>query len=46
MIAATPEDDSTPDELLRIGPRQAEDRRIALIAQQRWESDGGALRLP
>lgn len=31
------------DELLDIGAREAEDRRIALIAQQRWETDGGAL---
>jgi len=35
---------STPDELLGIGPQQAQDRRLALLAQQRWESEGGALR--
>lgn len=46
MTAASPEDVSTADELLGIGPQRAEDRRIALIAQQRWESDGGALRRP
>jgi len=46
MTAASPEDVSTADELLGIGPQQAEDRRIALIARQRWESDGGALRRP
>jgi len=42
---ASPEGVSTVDERLSMGPRQAEDRRSALIAQQRWESDGGALRL-
>ena len=46
MTAASPEDVSTADELLGIGPQQTEDRRIALIARQRWESDGGALRHP
>jgi hypothetical protein len=45
-LMASPEDVSTADELLGIGPKQAEDRRIALIARQRWESDGGALRRP
>jgi hypothetical protein len=30
-------------ELLGIGPGEAEDRRLALLAQQRWESEGGAL---
>lgn len=44
MLAAKPDDASTPDELLGIGPREAEDRRLALMAQHRWESEGGALR--
>jgi hypothetical protein len=34
---------STPDELLGIGQREARDRRLALMAQQRWESEAGAL---
>jgi len=44
MMASKPEDVSTPDELLGIGPREAQDRRLALLAQQRWQSEGGALR--
>ena len=44
MTASKPDDVSTPDELLGIGPRQAQDRRLALLAHQRWVSDGGALR--
>lgn len=44
MTAAKPDDASTPDELLGIGPHEARDRRMALIAHQRWESEGGALR--
>lgn len=44
MAAADPGDASTADELLGIGAREAENRRIALIAQQRWETEGGALR--
>lgn len=44
MMASKPDDVSTPDELLGIGPREAQDRRLALLAQQRWESEGGALR--
>ena len=43
MTASNPDDVSTPDELLGIGPREAKDRRLALLAQQRWESEGGAL---
>ncbi|MGH8963773.1 MAG: DUF5994 family protein [Actinomycetes bacterium] len=42
--AASPHDASTADELLAIGAREAEDRRLALLAQHRWESEGGALR--
>ncbi|MDV3129157.1 DUF5994 family protein [Mycobacterium sp. 21AC1] len=45
MTASKPDDESSPDELLGIGPREARDRRQALIAQQRWESEGGALRI-
>ena len=44
MTASKPDDVSTPDELLGIGPREAQDRRHALLAHQRWESEGGALR--
>ncbi|WP_072943961.1 DUF5994 family protein [Rhodococcus koreensis] len=43
MTAASPRDVSTADELLAIGAREAEDRRLALRAQHRWESEGGAL---
>jgi hypothetical protein len=43
MTASNPDDASTPDELLGIGQREAQDRRLALLAQQRWESEGGAL---
>jgi hypothetical protein len=43
MTASKPDDVSTPDELLGIGPREARDRRLAALAQQRWESEGGAL---
>jgi hypothetical protein len=42
--AASVRDSSTPNELLRINGRSRNDRRHALIALQRWESDGGALR--
>ncbi len=44
--AASAGDSSTPDELLGHTERRAKDRRHALIALQRWESDGGALRDP
>jgi hypothetical protein len=44
MMASKPDNVSTPDELLGIGPREAQDRRLAVLAQQRWESEGGALR--
>ena len=44
MTASKPDDVSTPDELLGIGPREAQDRRLAVLARQRWESEGGALR--
>lgn len=46
MTASKSDDVSIPDELLGIGPGEARDRRIALVAQQRWESEGGALRRP
>jgi hypothetical protein len=42
-VRLKPDDVSTPDELLGIRPGEAEDRRLALLAQQRWESEGGAL---
>lgn len=44
MTASKPDDVSTPDELLGIGPKEAQDRRFALMAHQRWESEGGAPR--
>jgi hypothetical protein len=44
MTASKPDNVSTPDELLGVGRREAQDRRLAQLAQQRWESDGGALR--
>ena len=44
MTASKPDDVSSPDELLGIGPREAQDRRLAVLAHQRWESEGGALR--
>ena len=44
MAASKPEDCSSADELLGISAREADDRRLALLAQQRWESEGGALR--
>jgi hypothetical protein len=44
MKASNPDDVSTPDELLGIGPQQAQDRRLAQLAHQRWESEGGARR--
>jgi Family of unknown function (DUF5994) len=44
MTASKPDDLSSPDELLGIGRREAQDRRLALMAHQRWESEGGALR--
>jgi hypothetical protein len=46
MAAASPDNVSTTDELLGIGARAAEERRLALLAHQRWESEGGALRRP
>jgi hypothetical protein len=42
--AVKPADASTPDELLDLGPDDARDHRMTLIAHQRWESEGGALR--
>jgi hypothetical protein len=44
--AANPDDVSTADELLGIGTQEAQDRRHALIAHQRWESEGGTIRRP
>jgi hypothetical protein len=44
MTASKPGDASTPDELLGVGRREAQDRQLAQLAQQRWESEGGALR--
>ena len=44
MTASKPDEVSTPDELLGVGRREAQDRRLAQLAQQRWEFEGGALR--
>ena len=44
MRASNPDDVSNPDELLGIGPRESQHRRLALVARQRWKSEGGALR--
>jgi hypothetical protein len=44
MTASKPDDVSNPDELLGIGPREAQDRRQAMMAHKRWESEVGALR--
>jgi hypothetical protein len=44
MTAAAPDDVSSPDELPGIGPREAHDRQLALLAHQRRESEGEALR--
>jgi hypothetical protein len=44
MTAARPDDVSTADELLGIGAQEGEHRRPALMAHQRCQSDGGALR--
>ena len=43
MTAASPNNHSTPEDLLGISAKEATDRRQALIAHQRWESDGGAV---
>ena len=42
MTAASPDNVSTADELLGIGPRAAQDRRHAVMARLRWECEGGA----
>jgi hypothetical protein len=44
MKASDPADVSSADELLGIQTREAQDRRLAQLAHQRWESEGGALR--
>jgi Family of unknown function (DUF5994) len=44
MTASKPDNVSTPDELLGVGRREAQDRRLAQLAQQRWGSEGGVLR--
>jgi hypothetical protein len=40
MTASKPDDVSRPDELLGIGQREAQDRRRAVLAHQRWLSEG------
>ena len=44
--AASVNDASTPDQLLGIGTRRADDRLLSPVALQRWESDGGAVPAP
>ena len=46
MTAASVNDASTPDQLLGIGTRRADDRLLSPVALQRWESDGGAVPPP
>ncbi|MBY0290691.1 MAG: hypothetical protein K2X52_26645 [Mycobacteriaceae bacterium] len=46
MAASKPGDMSSPSKLLGIRPREARDRRRALMAQLRWESEGGVRRQP
>ena len=43
VMAGGPDDVSTADELLGIDAHGVEDRRLALLAHQRWESEGGSL---
>ncbi|SBS78201.1 conserved hypothetical protein [uncultured Mycobacterium sp.] len=46
MAAAAPDDDSTVDGLLMISLRDRESRTQRAAAQERWDSEGGALREP
>ncbi|MGH3642180.1 MAG: DUF5994 family protein [Mycobacterium sp.] len=46
MAAANLDDVSTVGELLGIDAKAARDQRLALLAHQRWESEGGALDRP
>jgi len=46
MGAANPDEVSTTDKVIGVRADEAEDRRIALIAQHRWENEGGAVRPP
>lgn len=41
--AASAGDVSSPEQLLGVSERRTEDREYALLATQRWESEGGAL---
>ncbi|QEN15313.1 DUF5994 family protein [Mycolicibacterium sp. ELW1] len=43
MAAAAPDDDSTVDGLLMISLRDRESRTQRATAQERWDSEGGAL---
>jgi hypothetical protein len=42
--AVSVDDMSTGEQLVGAGMGSAEDRRLAPVVIQRWESDGGALR--
>jgi hypothetical protein len=44
MAAAAPDDDSTVDGLLMISLRDRESRTQRAAAQERWDSEGGAVR--
>lgn len=43
IAAANAGNTSTADELQGSGAHDAENRRLALLAQHRWENEGGAL---
>ena len=42
MAAAAPDDDSSVDRLLVVSLRDKKSRTQGVVAQQRWESEGGA----
>jgi hypothetical protein len=44
MAAAAPDNDSTVDGLLMISLRDRESRTQRAAAQERWDSEGGAVR--
>lgn len=43
ITAASPDDCSTPEELLGLSPHRYVDRRPTHLALSRWETEGGAL---
>ena len=44
MAAAAPDNDSTVDGLLLISPGDGESRTQTVVAQEHWDSEGGAVR--